>query len=346
MFTLSQGPPTPVVPEIPSNGILPLPDRVGATYRPDDLGYSYVDSWNFSLERLIGSDTTVTATYVGNVGRHLRIGWPMNQAIPGAGPLNPRRPLFVKYGLTQGINDASNMGSNSYQALQTKMTKRFSQGVSLLGTYTWSKTLDTAGGLLVNGGLNRGIADYDRTHVATIGLNAQLPFGRGRPYLSDMHRALDLILGGWELGTVTLLQSGLAITPQLVNNSHLNADISGVSLRPDRVPGVDPYEVPGGQSRDLWFNLAAFKVPGQYQFGTASRGSLRGPGLINADISLAKRFPVSETRSFQLRGEAYNAFNHTNMANPNVQVDSGPNSAGRITGIQVGRPRCVSCKWD
>jgi hypothetical protein len=58
--------------------------------------------------------------------------------------------------------------------------------------------------------------------------------------------------------------------------------------------------------------------------------------LINSDLSLAKRFPVTETKSFQLRGEAYNAFNHTNMANPNTQVDSGPNSAGRITGILVG----------
>jgi hypothetical protein len=336
VFTLNQGPPTPVVPAIPQNGILPLPDRVGASYRPDDLGYSYVDSWNFSIERLIGSDTTATATYVGNVGRHLRIGWPMNQAVPGPGPLNPRRPLFVKFGLTQGINDASNMGSNSYQALQTKLTKRFSQGVSLLATYTWSKTLDTAGGLLVNGRLNRGIADFDRTHVGTIGLNAQLPFGKGRRYLANASRAVDLILGGWELGTVTLLQSGLAITPTLVNNSHLNADVTGASLRPNRVPGVDPYDVPGGQSRNLWFNLAAFQVPGQYQFGTSSRGSLRGPGLINSDLSLAKRFPVTETKSFQLRGEAYNAFNHTNMANPNTQVDSGPNSAGRITGILVG----------
>ena len=133
-----------------------------------------------------------------------------------------------------------------------RLTKRFSQGVSLLATYTWSKTLDTAGGLLVNGRLNRGIADYDRTHVATIGLNAQLAI-RQRASLSQRMPAgrVDLILGGWELGTVTLLQSGLAITPTLVNNSHLNADVSGASLRPDRVPGVDPYDVPGGQIREL-----------------------------------------------------------------------------------------------
>jgi hypothetical protein len=336
VFTLAQGPPTPVVPQIPSNGILPLPDRVGATYRPADIGYSYVDSWNFTIERLIAGNTTATATYVGNAGRHLRIGWPLNQAIPGPGPLNPRRPLFVRYGLTQGITDASNMGSNSYQALQTKLTKRFSAGISLLATYTYSKTIDTTGGLMLNGRLNRGPSDFDRTHVGTLGLNAELPFGRGRRYFADMHRALDFVLGGWELNTVTLLQSGLAITPTLVNNAHLNADITGVSLRPNRVAGVDPYDVPGGQSRNLWFNLGAYAVPGQYQFGTASRGSLRGPGLVNVDLSVAKRFPVNERMGFQLRGEAYNAFNHTNLANPNTNIDAGPNSAGRITSILVG----------
>ena len=68
-----------------------------------------------------------------NGGRQLRIGWPLNQAIPGPGPLNPRPPLFNKFGLTQSINDASNEGSNSYQALQTKLTKRFSRGLSVLG---------------------------------------------------------------------------------------------------------------------------------------------------------------------------------------------------------------------
>jgi Outer membrane receptor proteins, mostly Fe transport len=349
VFTLAQGPPTPVVPEIPANGILPLPDKVGASYRPADIKYSYVDSWNFSIERLLTDNMTATATYVGNGGRHLRIGWPLNQAIPGPGALNPRRPLFNKFGLTQGINDNSNTASNSYQALQTKVTKRFSEGFSLLGTYTWSKTIDTAGGLMLNGRLNRGIADFDRTHAATIGYSYQLPFGRGRRYLSGLHTVVEAIAGGWELNGITLLQSGLAITPTLINNSHLNADIGGVSLRPNRVAGVDPKDVPGGQTRDLWFNLAAFRVPGQYEFGNASRGSLRGPNYLSTDLSLGKRFAITERKSLQLRWETFNTFNRTNMANPNTSIDAGPNSAGRITGLLVGstmRAMQVGMRFD
>ena len=84
-------------------------------------------------------------------GREFRL----NQAIPGPGPLNPRRPLFTKFGLTQGITDASTKGSNNYNALQTKLNKRFSRNFSLLVSYTWSKTIDNSHGLLLNDKLNR-----------------------------------------------------------------------------------------------------------------------------------------------------------------------------------------------
>jgi hypothetical protein len=137
--------------------------------------------------------------------------------------------------------------------------------------------------------------------------------------------------------------------PTLINNSHLNADISGVSLRPNRVVGVDPKDVPGGQNRDLWFNLAAFRVPGQYELGTASRGSLRGPSYVSTDLSLGKRFAITERKSLQLRWETFNTFNRTNMANPNTSIDAGPNSAGRITGLLVGstmRAMQVGMRFD
>ncbi|MFN0102505.1 MAG: carboxypeptidase regulatory-like domain-containing protein [Bryobacteraceae bacterium] len=335
LFSFAQGPPSISLPAVPQNGLLQLPDRIGATYRPVDSRYSYVDSWNFSIERLIGNDTTATASYVGNVGRHLRIGWALNQAIPGPGALNPRRPLFVKYGLTQGISDASNMANNLYQALQTKLTRRFSNDLSMLVTYTWSKSLDYAGGLMVNGRLNRGIADFDRAHVLTLGHNYTLPFGPGKRFFSEASGVARRIAEGWEFSGVSLVNSGLAITPTLVSNAAINSDVAGVSLRPDRVTGVDPYDVAGGQSRNQWFNLAAYRVPGLYQFGTSSRGQLRGPGLVELNYSLSKRFGLGEAKSLQLRWEVFNAINRTNLANPNTAIDSGAAAAARITGLVV-----------
>ncbi len=144
VFALAEGPPAIVFPAVPSSGILPLPDGIGASYVPTNLSYSYVDAWNFSVERLIAGDLTGTITYVGNIGHNLQQGLPLNQAIPGPGPFNPRRPLFAKFGLTQGITDASDKGTNDYNGLQLKAEKRFSHGLSLLASYTYSKSIDNS----------------------------------------------------------------------------------------------------------------------------------------------------------------------------------------------------------
>jgi hypothetical protein len=330
VFTLAQGPPPVAFPELPASGRLQLPNGISQSYRPADLTFSYVDSWNFSIERLIGGDWTGTVSYVGNGGRQLRQGIPLNQAIPGPGPFNPRRPLFNKFGLTQSITDSSNKGSNNYQSLQTKVDKRFSGGLSLLASYVWSKTIDNSQGLLISNRLNRGLADYDRKHVVSIGHVWQLPFGPGRPLLSSVTGVAKQIIGGWEFNGITQIQSGLPFSPTLANNASINADIA---LRPDIVPGADPYDVPGGQTRDRWFNPGAYRIPAPFLFGTAGRNSLRGPGLFTADWALNKSFFVGETRSLTLRWEVYNVFNRTNLGLPISAVDAGANNAGRITGL-------------
>jgi hypothetical protein len=127
-----------------------------------------------------------------------------------------------------------------------------------------------------------------------------------------------------------LYQSGLPFSPSLSNNSSLNADIS---LRPDVVPGADPYAVSGGQNRNMWFNPAAYRVPGPYLFGNAGRDSLRGPSFPSADLSLHKRFTLREHMTLAFRWEVFNAFNSTRLANPNGAIDAGANSAGHITSI-------------
>jgi hypothetical protein len=302
---------------------MPLPVGISQSYRPNNLAFSYVDSWNFSIERLLVRDMTGTVTYVGNVGHNLRQGIPLNQAIPGPGPLNPRRPLFNKFGLTQSITDSSTKGSNNYHALQAKLDKRFSAGFSLLASYTWSKTINNSQGLLLNGRLNRGLADWDRAHVVSIGHTWLLPFGTGQGLTRQ-------VFGGWEWTGITQFQSGFPFSPAMTNNASLNAD---ASLRPDIIPGADPYAVPGGQNRDVWFNIAAYQGPPLYTFGNAGRNSLRGPGFINADWALHKRFAVGEEKDLTLRWEVYNVLNRTNLANPNGAIDAGPGNAGRITSI-------------
>ena len=332
LFLLDNGPPAPVTPTIPGNGLLPLPPDVSASYIPRNLKYPNVDSWNFSVERLIADDLTATVSYVGNVGRHLQWGVPLNQAVPGPGPFDPRRPLYQEFGINNSVNDASNAGSNNYNALQLKLTKRFSHGLSLLATYTWSHALGDAGGLgpALGEAITYGPLAWDRRQAFTLGHVWQLPFGPGRPFLSDIHGVAKQLLAGWEFSGITQYETGWPFSPTLNNNASINAD---VSTPPDVVPSVNPYDVPGGQSRNLWFNPAAYTIPAPYKYGNAAQGSLRGPNLFTADWSLSKRFALRENMALQFRWENYNIFNYTNLNNPNGAVDAGPGSAGVITGL-------------
>jgi hypothetical protein len=332
LFLLDNGPTAPVTPTIPGNGLLPLPPGVSASYIPRNLKYPNVDSWNFSVERLITGDLTATASYVGNVGRHEQWGVPLNQAVPGPGPFDPRRPLYQEFGINNSVNDASNAASNNYNALQLKLTKRFSHGLSLLATYTWSHALADAGGLgpALGEALTYGPEAWDRRQAFTLGHVWQLPFGPGQPFLSDIHGIAKQLLAGWEFSGITQYETGWPFSPTLNNNASINAD---VSTPPDVVPGVNPYDVPGGQSRNLWFNPAAYTIPAPYKYGNAAQGSLRGPNLFTADWSLSKRFAIRENMALQFRWENYNIFNYTNLANPNGAVDAGAGSAGVITGL-------------
>jgi hypothetical protein len=341
LLQLDTGPPAPETPVIPEDGLLPLPRGVGgaaggqASYIPANLKYPNVDSWNFTLERLLGGDWTGTVSYVGNVGRHEQFGIPLNQAVPGPGPFDPRRPLYQKFGISQGITDSSNAGSNSYNGLQSKLTKRFSHGLSLLASYTWSKTLDyefNRVGPALGNKLTHARAYWDRAHVVSIGHTWELPFGKRHAFLSNMPTVGQWLLGGWQFSGITQYQSGLPVSPTLNNNASINAD---VNTPPDVVPAADPYAVPGGRNRDHWFNPAAYTIPAPYKYGNASRNSLRGPRLVTADWSLFKKFYIAESKRLELRWETFNTFNHTNLRNPNGAIDAGPGSAAVITGIST-----------
>lgn len=328
-ISLGTAPPVPVFPTIPSNGLLPLPDGISTPYIPSNQKIPYVDSWNFSVERSLANSLNVSASYVGNIGRHLNGGFGLNNAVPGPGNYNPRRPLFVKYGLTQGIFDKCDCTSSNYNGLQLKAEKRMSQNLLFLATYTWSKTIDFGEfgtpTNQYNANLDRGLATFDRASVFTLGHTYILPFGKGQRFLADASGPLRHFVEGWQWSGITMLDSGLPFSPGLGNNASLNSD---QGLRPDQVG--DPFQ--GVQhDRNGWFNPRAYAVPGLYRFGNAGRNSLRGPSLYNFDWSLSKHFPVTERTDLQFRWEAFNVFNHTNLGSPNSNVDDG--SAGGIFGI-------------
>jgi TonB dependent receptor len=327
IFNIAQGPPLFTFPPLPSNGLLPLPDGISIIGIPFDRTTAYSDGWNLMIQRQLTPNLALEVGYVGNVGRQLSSNPNLNQAIPGPGPLNPRRPFFQKFGLTQRLTNRCNCSSSNYNAFQAKVEQRLSHGLSFIASYTWSKTIDFGTTDAFNRNNDRALASFERTHVFSLGHILELPFGPGKPLLSGVSGPLRHVVEGWKFTGVTRVQSGLPFTVTLSNNAPLNADFT---LRPDLVGDPDVSD----PSRNQWFNPRAFAVPGPFRQGTAGRNILRGPNFISADWALFKDFRLTEKTQLEFRWETFNAFNNTNLANPASQSDTP--SAGQIFGLCSG----------
>jgi hypothetical protein len=342
VFNLLNGPPAPPQPPVSSSGTYPLPNGLGINYFLWPLN-SYriplADFWNFTVQHRLTSTLALDVAYVGNVGRHLFETLNENQAIPGPGDVNPRRPFYNLYGLTQGIYQYCNCDNSNYNSLQTKLQKQFSHGLDFLLTYTWSKALtDTEGGNVPSNSYDvrsdYGPASWDRTHTLTLEHNWDLPFGRDRYWKLGGNAIADAVIGGWRLSGVHTFASGEPFTP-LVANAPLLNDPDFAQVRADVVGN---WSVPNPNASE-WFNPAAFSEPQQpFRQGTAGRNSLRGPGLAVSNVSLAKNLLLSERRSLELRADAFNVFNRVNLGLPGSALGGAyidESGAAQITATQV-----------
>jgi outer membrane receptor protein involved in Fe transport len=356
VFTLGAGPPPPVFPEVPSSGRFPLPDGVFARALPEQQRPPTVDAFNITVQRQLSDTMSVELGYVGNRGRDVFAGdgpaIDINQAtidgyLEGV-PRNERRPFFRKFGWTQGIDYFCNCATNSYDSLQAKFNKRFSEGYSAKVNYTVQRARQHGGSYfesdlpehrgLYNSDLDYGPPDWDRVHNFVVSLVAEVPVGRGRLYMADASPLVDAIIGGWQFNTNTIIQSGL---PFNVSYRNAGQDRDTGPNRPDLTG--DPE---GPQNRDQWFNSApigdpgsAFGRPARGTFGNLRRNALRGPGYWRVDASAFKHIPLGEGRDVELRLEVVNLFNHVNLGNPDSEIGvpgSLNSNAGRITSTAYG----------
>jgi outer membrane receptor protein involved in Fe transport len=329
--SIGTAPPLPVFPAIPSSGAIPLPNGLGDAYLPANQKIPYIDSYNFTVQHEFAHDFTVSLGYVGNTGRHLNMGWNMNEPIPGPGPFSARQPYFGQFGITQTIFDKCDCESSNYNALQAQAKKRFSKNLSFVVNYTWQKALDYGEfGTPTdqyNTMLDYGPASFNRTNVLTVGHTYFLPFGKGQRYGSGASGVLGQVISGWEWSGFTTIESGMPFNAGLASNASLN---SFMGLRPNQIANALAGIT---QSRNEWFDPASFAVPALYQFGNAPRDAITGPSLFAADWGLEKNFAIAERVNMQFRWEVYNAFNNTNLANPsNTNIDTP--TAGLITDVQ------------
>jgi hypothetical protein len=330
VFNLSQPAPAPVFVNVPSNGQFPVPAGVFTRALPDQQRPPTLDAYNVTVQRELGHQMSVEAGYVGNHGARVFVGdgpdVDANQpTLAGFGTLsqNQRRPFFNQYGWTQTISVFCNCATNRYDSLQTKFTKRFSQGWSVFAQYTLQRQRQhDPDQFFYLPDLQYGPADFDRVHSFSIATVYELPWWHDNRWL-----------GGWQFNQSTLIQSG---SPFDVSYRDAGADRDAGPNRPDLTG--DPS---GPQTQDQWFNAApigdpnsAFSRPAKGTFGNLAHNSLRGPGYWRLDASLFKKFRLYKDQWLEFRIESVNFLNHVNLGNPDSEIgvpgNNNPN-AGRIT---------------
>ena len=303
----------------------------------------YVQQWSLSIQRQLNSTTTLEVNYIGNKGTHLLERRNINQAYPLADPaiqtpVESRRPYpnFVTY------IDSDWSGNSSYNSANVTVQHR-SHSLALTGVYTWAKSIDeksAAAGIGSadtgwqgfvdnhNSRLDRGLSDFNVDHRVVGSFVYDLPFGRGKRFLSSTPKIVDVVLGNWQVNGIATFQRGFpypifaADTGGLLDNFNNRANLVG-----------NPFN---GFHRSIaeWFNTAAFTQPLAGVIGTAGRNILRAPGLNNWDLSLFKNFPITERVNLQLRLESFNAFNHAQWSTPDHNV-ADEDKFGQITGTNV-----------
>jgi hypothetical protein len=300
-----------------------------------------VAQWSFGVQRQLTNNMSLEANYVGSSGMYLQRLITYNNAQPGPGNINARRPFPVFNGGFQVMNGSAH---STYHALQVRLQQRLSHGFTVLSSFSYSKSIDNGSGLRSqngDGGVSddynltsiRGLSAFDFRRNWTNSLLYQLPFGKGKAFLGNAGKAMDAVVGGWQLGTILTLQDGFPLTAGCGSSSVQNG---GDGCYPDAT-GISPQLSRGSQSPSQWFNLAAFvnRLPGgvQYRFGNAGRNNIIGPGIIDIDFSVTKDFHITERQGLQFRAEFFNIPNHPIFGQPGASVGSG--TYGVITSTQI-----------
>lgn len=315
------------------------PSTVSVKARERDQQAATVYQWNVATELLLPWQSTVELAYVGNAGRNLLTIVPVNTVEFGRdGSIAANRP----YPGWQQIENNITRGRSSYHGLQAKYEKRFSHGLYALASYTYARAEDEIGawGAGANGVQARVLPDLSNVgealreergpngqiprHRFTLSEVWQLPVGRDRRYGRDMHRALDALVGGWQLASIWTLRSGLPVNVSLAGNgidpatgrSYSFLNRNGGALRPNQV-GNPNANSNAADDRFQFLDPAAYALQPLNTPGSARRNSAWGPGYLTVDMSLVKRFPIDGVRYADVRIEAFNVLNTTNYRDPN-----------------------------
>jgi hypothetical protein len=324
----------PVFVNNPFPANFPFPSPASALAFQRDQRTPYVQQWNFSVQQQIGKSRVAELAYAGTKGTRLIDARDINQA--AASPQQPNlrpNPGFAD------IDILESQANSIYHSLQARLEQRMAAGLSLLASYTWSKSIDDSSNFFSSAGdpnfpqnsynlrAERGLCNFDVRQRLSIAYGYDIPLARGHRWL-----------GGWQTNGILTFQSGRPFTVALLSNddnSNTGQSILGFGAN-DR-PNLIANAKLSSPSPDLWFNTSAFTLPPFGSFGNSGRNILTGPSLQSVNPSLVKNTKLAETATLQFRAEAFNTLNHPNFNLPDIFL--GSPTFGRI--LSAGSPRHI-----
>ncbi len=320
--SLATGLPPIVGPNL-STGTFPLPTNITTTTFPANFNRGYIESLNVTIQREWGGFNIQSAFVATRAIRHTDQG-NINAAGPGGG--NAGRAYYAITGQTTDITEIMPFNTAKYNAWQSQITLLFGQGIVGI-SYTFSKATDFGDNddsaltwaWIPMYRRNYAVAGFDRPQNFELFANYELPFGRGKPWLSSGFASK--IAGGWQLNGIMSRYSG---TPFTVATAGTSLNAPGNTQTAEQIlPNVAILGGHGaGPNGASYFNPAAFATVTTVSFGNSGRDILRGPGLFNVNASLFRNFRLTERFQLQFRVETFNFTNTAQFGNPGATVSS------------------------
>ncbi|HEV2836987.1 MAG TPA: carboxypeptidase regulatory-like domain-containing protein [Pyrinomonadaceae bacterium] len=304
------------------------PYQLFITFDPD-LKQPYTLQWNVAAEQSLGSNQTLTMSYVGNAGRRLLVQRTLT--------LTPFNPKFTQ------IRLVTNDSTSDYHSLQMQFQRRLSRGLQALASYTWAHAIDVVSSDVVSNVLLRGDSDYDIRHNLTGAVTYDIP-------RATKNAVAGAVLRDWSIDTRFNAQTALPLN--IISGTITDpTDGTQIGRRVNLIEGVPVYlgdpTVPGGRL----INRNAFSTPPGTQQGTLGRNVIRALPAWQIDLALRRQFNLSERVKLQFRAEAFNIFNHPNFGTINTNLTSttfgqatnmlGTQLSGLTSLFQIGGPRSI-----
>ena len=307
-----------------------------------DAPPQYIEQWSGSVEKSLGAETTLELGYLGSHGVHLQRSHLINNAPAGPGAIGPRRPftrLSFLPGMVlpdnipitsttfpvSGINLLENSAQSWYEAGYVNLRRRFSRGWTFLANYTFAKNLSDAPDFRSpmfesaapqnnsNLTLEKGLA-CDVRHRFALSMVYGIPALKKNGFINAVSR-------DWRLSAIYQAQSGFPFTISVFGDTANAGTLLGENPIRANYTGQPVFDA-NSRTADRWFNTAAFSTPAAFTFGNVGRNTVYGPGRQTLDLALQREFAMTETIKVQVRAEAFNALNHTNLGTPNRFVNT------------------------